>query len=82
MFQIEIHKTFIFVLFLFHSSASSPTIQKFPENITSLDGQDVTFTCNAIGSPIPNTTWIFNGKKKLKNCIFNSFHIIIKFFFS
>lgn len=45
-------------------AASSPVMEKFPVNVTSLDGQDVTFTCNAVGSPIPNTTWILNGNKE------------------
>jgi protein sidekick len=37
-------------------------MQTFPQNITSLDGKDVTFSCVALGAPLPNVTWIFNGK--------------------
>lgn len=54
-------------------AASSPVMEKFPVNVTSLDGQDVTFTCNAIGSPIPNTTWIFNGREMNKEFHFQFF---------
>lgn len=34
-----------------------------PQNITSLDGKDVTLKCQAQGAPLPNITWIFDGKK-------------------
>lgn len=50
-------------IFIFSHLASSPVMERSPQNITSLDGQDVTFICNAIGAPIPNTTWLFNGKE-------------------
>lgn len=33
-----------------------------PQNITSLDGKDVTLKCQALGAPLPNVTWIFDGK--------------------
>lgn len=33
-----------------------------PQNVSSLDGQDVTIICRAFGAPNPNTTWTFNGK--------------------
>lgn len=33
-----------------------------PQNQTILDGKDATLTCNAVAAPIPNTTWIYNGK--------------------
>lgn len=49
---------------MFHDviAASSPKMETFPQNITSLDGKDVTFSCAALGAPLPNVTWIFNGK--------------------
>lgn len=40
-------------------------MEVFPQNITSLDGKDVTFMCKALGAPLPNVTWIFNGMKIL-----------------
>jgi hypothetical protein len=39
-------------------------MEVFPQNITTLDGKDVTFQCKAIGAPAPETQWIFNGKCK------------------
>lgn len=33
-----------------------------PKNITVLDGKDATITCQAAGAPVPNITWIYNGK--------------------
>lgn len=38
-----------------------------PKNVSVLDGKDATITCQAAGAPIPNVTWIYNGK-------FLSFH--------
>lgn len=37
-------------------------MEVYPQNVTSLDGKDVTFTCHALGAPLPNVTWIFNGE--------------------
>lgn len=33
-----------------------------PRNLTVLDGKDATLSCRAAGAPLPNTTWIQNGK--------------------
>lgn len=43
-------------------SASGPVMENGPQNLTILDGKDATLTCNAVAAPIPNTTWIYNGK--------------------
>ena len=32
-----------------------------PQNMTVLDGKDVTINCQAAGAPTPNITWIYNG---------------------
>lgn len=44
----------------------------YPQNITTLDGKDVTFQCKAIGAPTPDTMWIFNGKSENFSHIFLS----------
>lgn len=38
-----------------------------PQNLTILDGKDATLTCNAVAAPIPNTTWIYNGRSSIAN---------------
>jgi len=42
--------------------AAQPVMEYGPKNLTVLDGKDATLTCRAVGAPVPNTTWIFNGK--------------------
>lgn len=61
------------------STASSPQMETFPQNITSLDGKDVTFSCAALGAPLPNVTWIFNGNHicKLAN-LFIKANLVLK----
>lgn len=44
-------------------------MEVFPQNITSLDGKDVTFMCKALGAPLPNVTWIFNGMEISTICL-------------
>lgn len=40
-----------------------------PQNLTVLDGKDATIKCKAIGAPVPNITWIYNGKNfVVRNC--------------
>lgn len=34
----------------------------YPQNITTLDGKDVTFQCKAVGAPSPDIQWMYNGK--------------------
>jgi protein sidekick len=48
-------------------------MEVYPQNLTSLDGKDVTFKCHALGAPLPNVTWIFNGKFPSR------FHIHLEF---
>lgn len=42
--------------------ASSPIMETYPQNITTLDGKDVTFQCKAVGAPSPDIQWMYNGK--------------------
>jgi hypothetical protein len=37
-------------------------MELFPQNITTLDGKDVTFQCVAIAAPAPDVQWIYNGE--------------------
>ncbi|XP_048522895.1 protein sidekick [Dendroctonus ponderosae] len=45
--------------------AAHPVMEFGPKNITVLDGKDATLTCRAAGAPLPNVTWIFNGKDEV-----------------
>lgn len=38
---------------------SAPVMETPPQNATVLDGKDVIMICRVAGSPIPNTTWIY-----------------------
>lgn len=53
-------------------SASGPVMENGPQNQTILDGKDATLTCNAVAAPIPNTTWIYNGKSLIIKLINNN----------
>lgn len=53
-------------------SASGPVMENGPQNQTILDGKDTTLTCNAVAAPIPNTTWIYNGKSLIIKLINNN----------
>lgn len=35
-------------------------MELYPQNVTALDGKDVTIICRAVGAPTPNITWIYN----------------------
>ncbi|KAK9504659.1 hypothetical protein O3M35_010943 [Rhynocoris fuscipes] len=45
------------------SSSSAPVLEAAPQNATVLDGKDVIMICRVAGSPVPNTTWIFNDNQ-------------------
>ena len=49
--------------------ASTPILIQPPTNQTALDGKDATIPCTADGSPAPNITWFFNGKKIISQSI-------------
>ena len=38
-----------------------PEITAHPQNETGIEGQNVTFTCNATGNPAPTISWTTNG---------------------
>ena len=38
-----------------------PEIQDYPRSVTALQGQNVTFYCNATGVPPPRIKWSFDG---------------------
>ncbi|CAH0555093.1 unnamed protein product [Brassicogethes aeneus] len=40
---------------------ATPLMEVEPKNMTVLDGKDATLGCRAIGAPLPNVTWIYNG---------------------
>lgn len=48
-------------------------MEQGPQNVTVLDGKDVTLSCRAAGAPAPNITWIYNGKK----VVFNQFFAVL-----
>lgn len=56
--------------------AAVPVMELGPQNMTVLDGKDATLNCRAAGAPIPNVTWIYNGKFK-KFHTFQSVIVII-----
>lgn len=50
----------IFINCIANILASTPVMELYPQNVTALDGKDVTIICRAVGAPIPNITWIYN----------------------
>ena len=49
---------------MFSSSFSvPPEISKNPEGLTSVEGQNVVFSCVAEGNPSPSVSWTKNGQK-------------------
>lgn len=53
------------MLFILYFVASAPVIEVPPQNSTVLDGKDVIISCRAVGSPHPNTTWVYQGTQVL-----------------
>jgi hypothetical protein len=45
-------------------------METYPQNITTLDGKDVTFQCRALGAPTPDIQWIYNGELSLAASLF------------
>ena len=39
----------------------APEITEHPQNTTATEGLNVTFSCNAIGNPVPTFSWTING---------------------
>lgn len=68
---LNIYKQYINIFKLLFS-ASGPVMENGPQNQTILDGKDATLTCNAVAAPIPNTTWIYNGKSLIIKLINNN----------
>ncbi|XP_064477865.1 protein sidekick-like isoform X1 [Ornithodoros turicata] len=50
-----------------HIKISPPSFVRAPENVTVLDGMDAQLTCGVVGSPTPNTTWLYNGVVPLQS---------------
>lgn len=53
---------FIVIQWLFIRFTVAPSITVRPTNQTVEEGGVATFNCSAIGNPVPNITWINNGK--------------------
>lgn len=66
IYNLVFFSTFFYNLFLntplFLTKASTPIMERSPQNVTVLDGKDATIICRAVGAPTPNITWIYNGK--------------------
>ncbi|XP_022907752.1 protein sidekick isoform X2 [Onthophagus taurus] len=45
---------------------SIPVMDVGPQNVTVLDGKDATITCQAVGAPVPNITWIYNEQNEVE----------------
>lgn len=45
---------------------SVPVMETGPQNSTVLDGKDATISCQAVGAPIPNITWIYNEANEIE----------------
>lgn len=63
----------------FLPEASKPVLEQSPKNVTVLDGKDAVIVCRALGAPIPNVTWVYNGKFLLLK---KSLVWMLAFFFS
>ena len=46
---------------------SSPAFVTKPENVTVLDGEDVTLLCNVTGAPLPTVQWRFNDYEPINS---------------
>ncbi|KAL1140779.1 hypothetical protein AAG570_000709, partial [Ranatra chinensis] len=45
---------------------TSPVMESPPHNATVLDGKDAIISCKVVGSPVPNTTWIYGNTQVVK----------------
>ena len=43
------------------SNLVAPEITEHPQDTTTTEGSNVTFSCNAIGNPVPTFSWTIDG---------------------
>ena len=51
---------------------SAPYFIKPPESVTTVEGEDVMFECEAGGVPAPQLKWIHNGKPIIESKMYNN----------
>ena len=44
------------------NDVTAPTITEPPKSVSAVEGDNVTFTCDAKGNPTPKITWSFDGR--------------------